>query len=84
MTIRSLLYYTAKTKRDQEQEIQVGVTLAQCNRETKNCDGFGECVKTELVIKTGEFICSCMDGYFNKISTFKVPFGVVLVTTSRL
>eukprot|EP00057_Strongylocentrotus_purpuratus_P000788 XP_001183408.1 PREDICTED: exogastrula-inducing polypeptide [Strongylocentrotus purpuratus] len=54
--------YFSMIARDQELEMQARDTLARCNSDTKNCDGFGECKKS-VVGRT--FTCRCNEGYRN-------------------
>ena len=54
--------YFSMIARDQELEMQVRDTLAQCNRDTKNCDGFGECKES---VFGRSFTCRCNEGYRN-------------------
>nr|AAN10156.1 epidermal growth factor II precursor [Mesocentrotus franciscanus] len=59
--------YLSKIARDQELEKQARDTLELCNVDTNNCDGFGECKKSDFGQTNGQFICSCNEGYRNNL-----------------
>nr|BAJ23051.1 epidermal growth factor II precursor [Pseudocentrotus depressus] len=59
--------YLSNIARDVELEMLTRDTLDRCNRDTKNCDGFGQCKKSTFGRTTGQYICKCNEGYRNNL-----------------
>nr|ADW95355.1 EGIP precursor [Paracentrotus lividus] len=55
--------YFSNFAREVELEMLTRDTLARCNFDTSYCDGFGQCVQSEL--QQSKFICKCEANYRN-------------------
>nr|XP_054765860.1 exogastrula-inducing polypeptide-like isoform X1 [Lytechinus pictus] len=59
--------FLAMLSRDLQLELQARDTLRQCNADTNNCDGAGECKQSAFGRNLGQFICWCNTGYSNNL-----------------